>query len=59
MQDKKGNLLTNHTTFDVFVFVEAKGVDKLMENMGLSNIAASVLKILNLEIPIDVNEAYF
>ncbi len=59
MQDKKGNLLTNHTTFDVFVFVEAKGVDKLKENMGLSNIAASVLKILNLEIPKEMNEALF
>lgn len=59
MQDKKGNLLTNHTTFDVFAFVEAKGVDKLKENMGLSNIAASVLKILNLEIPKEMNEALF
>ncbi|MEE6541445.1 hypothetical protein VWN01_07405, partial [Campylobacter coli] len=39
--------------------VEAKGVDKLKENMGLSNIAASVLKILNLEIPKEMNEALF
>lgn len=59
MQDEKGNLLTNHTTFDVFVFVEAKGVLKIKENMGLSNIAASVLKILDLEIPKEMNEALF
>lgn len=59
MQDEKGNLLTNHTTFDVFVFVEAKGVSKIKENMGLSNIAASVLKILDLEIPQEMNEALF
>ncbi|EKB1413746.1 2,3-bisphosphoglycerate-independent phosphoglycerate mutase [Campylobacter jejuni] len=59
MQDEKGNLLTNHTTFDVFVFVQAKGVSKIKDNMGLSNIAASVLKILDLEIPKEMNEALF
>ncbi|MFG5142638.1 alkaline phosphatase family protein, partial [Campylobacter lari] len=29
MKDENNNLLTNHTTFDVFAFVEAKGVEKL------------------------------
>jgi len=59
MQDEKGNVLTNHTIFDVFVFVEAKGVQKIKENMGLSNIAASVLKILDLAVPKEMNEAMF
>ena len=59
MQDENGNLLTNHTNFDVFVFVEALGVKKIKENQGLSNIAASVLKILGLEIPKEMNEALF
>ena len=59
MQDEEGNLLTNHTNFDVFVFIEALGVKKIKENMGLSNIAASVLKILELEIPKEMNEALF
>ena len=59
MQDEKGNLLTNHTTFDVFVFVEAKGVSKLKEGLGLSNLAASVLKILGLQKPTQMNEALF
>ncbi|MGH2326882.1 2,3-bisphosphoglycerate-independent phosphoglycerate mutase [Campylobacter taeniopygiae] len=59
MQDEKGNLLTNHTTFDVFAFVEANGVQTIKNNMGLSNIAASVLKILDLEIPKEMNEALF
>ncbi|TQR31384.1 phosphoglycerate mutase (2,3-diphosphoglycerate-independent) [Campylobacter sp. MIT 99-7217] len=59
MQDEKGNLLTNHTTFDVFVFVEAKGVSKLKEGLGLSNLATSVLKILGLEKPKQMNEALF
>ena len=59
MQDENGNLLTNHTNFDVFVFVEALGVKKIKENQGLSNIAASILKILGLEIPKEMNEALF
>lgn len=59
MQDEKGTLLTNHTNFDVFVFVEALNVKKIKENMGLSNIAASVLKILGLHIPKEMDEALF
>ncbi|MBM0637486.1 2,3-bisphosphoglycerate-independent phosphoglycerate mutase [Campylobacter sp. VicNov18] len=59
MQDENGNLLTNHTTFDVFVFVEAEGIYKIKDNMGLSNIAASVLKILDLPIPKEMDEALF
>ncbi|TNB63404.1 2,3-bisphosphoglycerate-independent phosphoglycerate mutase [Campylobacter helveticus] len=59
MQDKNGNLLTNHTTFDVFVFIEAQICKQIKQNMGLSNIASSVLKILDLEIPKEMNEALF
>ena len=59
MQDERGNLLTNHTTFDVFAFVEAKGVTKLKENLGLANIAATALKIMGLEKPKEMNEALF
>ena len=59
MQDENGNLLTNHTTFDVFVFIEAQICKQIKQNMGLSNIASSVLKILDLEIPKEMNEALF
>ncbi|MBK1971414.1 2,3-bisphosphoglycerate-independent phosphoglycerate mutase [Campylobacter sp. TTU-622] len=59
MQNNKGELLTNHTTFDVFAFIEAKNVTKLKENKGLSNIAASILKIMGLSIPEEMNEALF
>ena len=59
MQDEKGNILTNHTTFDVFVFAEAKGLTKLKEGMGLSNIAASVLKIMGIEKAPQMNEAIY
>ena len=57
MQDEKGNILTNHTTFDVFAFIEAKGVSKIKENLGLSNIAATVLKIMGIEKAAQMNEA--
>lgn len=59
MQDEMGNKLTNHTTFDVFCFVEALGVHKLKEGMGLSNLAASVLKIMDITKPDEMNEALF
>lgn len=59
MQDESGNLLTNHTTFDVFVFVEAKICKKIKPDMGLSNVAASVLKIMGLEVPKEMSEALF
>lgn len=59
MEDAAGNVLTNHTTFDVFVFVEAKICKKLRRDGGLSNVAASVLKILGLEIPAEMDPALF
>lgn len=59
LQDSEGNALTNHTTFDVFAFIEAKGVRELKKAMGLSNIAASVLEILGLAKPKEMNEALF
>ena len=59
MKDENDKILTNHTNYDVFVFVEAKGVSKLKENKGLSSIAASVLKIMGLEIPSCMDEALF
>lgn len=59
MQDEKtGEILTNHTTFDVFCFVVAKGV-KSIKNGGLSNVAPSVLKLMGLEIPNVMNEPLF
>ncbi|OPA74954.1 phosphoglycerate mutase (2,3-diphosphoglycerate-independent) [Campylobacter pinnipediorum subsp. pinnipediorum] len=59
MCDKNGEMLTNHTTFDVFCFIMAKDVKILKQNLGLSNIAPSVLKLIGLEIPDEMNEALF
>ncbi len=55
MSDEKGEILTNHTTFDVFCFVKAKGVKKV-KNGGLNNIAPTVLKLMGLEIPKEMDK---
>ncbi len=50
MRDEEGNILTNHTVGKVWCFVEADGIKKV-ENGGLNNIAPTVLKLMELEIP--------
>ena len=58
MQDESGNLLTNHTTYDVWCFVVTNSV-KSVKNGGLSNIAASVLKLMGLDKPNQMDDALF
>ena len=50
MKDDEGNVLTNHTVGKVWCFVEAEGVQRI-ENGGLNNIAPTVLKLMELPIP--------
>ena len=50
MKDDQGNVLTNHTVGQVWCFVDADGVEKV-DNGGLNNIAPTVLKLMELEIP--------
>ncbi len=52
---KDGEMLTNHTTYDVFCFVVADGV-KEVKSGALNNIAPTVLKLMNLEIPAEMDE---
>ena len=56
MRDEDGNVLTNHTVGKVWCFVDAEGVEKV-ENGGLNNIAPTVLKLMNLEIPSEMDHA--
>ncbi len=56
MMDDDGNILTNHTVGDVFCFVMADGVEKVKEG-SLNNIAPTVLKLMNLPIPQEMDEA--
>jgi 2,3-bisphosphoglycerate-independent phosphoglycerate mutase len=50
MRDGEGNTLTNHTVGDVWCFVASEGVEKV-ENGGLNRIAPTVLKVMDLPIP--------
>ncbi|MDR0408017.1 MAG: 2,3-bisphosphoglycerate-independent phosphoglycerate mutase [Campylobacteraceae bacterium] len=58
MKDEQKLPLTNHTTFDVFCFVDAIEAKKL-KNGSLSNIAATVLKLMGIEKPDIMDEALF
>ena len=56
MKDDNEKTLTNHTVGDVFCFVIANGVHRVKTG-SLNNIAATVLKLMNLEIPQEMDEA--
>ena len=55
MIDEEGNVLTNHTVGDVWCFVMAPGVDEVKPGK-LSNIAPTVLKLMELPIPEEMDE---
>jgi 2,3-bisphosphoglycerate-independent phosphoglycerate mutase len=57
MCDKEGHRLTNHTVGEVWCFVLAEGVTELKEGCGLNNIAPTVLKLMGLEIPEEMDES--
>ncbi|WP_373069408.1 2,3-bisphosphoglycerate-independent phosphoglycerate mutase [Sulfurimonas sp.] len=56
MKDKDGNVLTNHTVGKVWCMVEAEGVSKV-ESGGLNNIAPTVLKLMDIEIPDEMDHS--
>ena len=55
MKNADGKVLTNHTTGPVWCFVAAHGVRELKDG-GLNNIAPTVLKLMELEIPQEMDE---
>jgi 2,3-bisphosphoglycerate-independent phosphoglycerate mutase len=56
MRDNNGKVLTNHTVGDVYCFVIADDVTKVNEG-SLNNIAPTILKLMNIEIPEEMDEA--
>ena len=56
MKDDEGNTLTNHTVGKVWCFVMADGVAKV-EAGGLNNIAPTVLKLMDIEIPSEMDHS--
>jgi len=57
MCDGAGHKLTNHTVGDVWCFVIANGITELKKGGSLSNIAPTVLKIMGLNIPKEMDDA--
>jgi 2,3-bisphosphoglycerate-independent phosphoglycerate mutase len=55
MRDSDGNTLTNHTVGDVYCFIVDDNV-KSIKNGGLNNIAPTVLKLMGLNIPKEMDE---
>jgi len=58
MKDNEGKTLTNHTVGDVYCFIMAKEVKEVKVG-SLNNIAPSVLKLMHLDIPSEMDEALF
>ncbi|MDR2153250.1 MAG: 2,3-bisphosphoglycerate-independent phosphoglycerate mutase [Helicobacteraceae bacterium] len=58
MRDATGKVLTNHTVGDVWCFVKAEGVTAI-ENGGLNNVAPTILKIMGLPIPVEMDKPLF
>ncbi|MDR2639362.1 MAG: 2,3-bisphosphoglycerate-independent phosphoglycerate mutase [Helicobacteraceae bacterium] len=58
MRDATGAVLTNHTVGDIHCFVKAKGVEAI-RNGGLSNVAPTILKIMGLNIPSEMDEPLY
>ena len=56
MKDDQGNMLTNHTVGEVWCFVMAEGVTRVQTG-GLNNIAPTVLKLMNIEIPSEMDHS--
>jgi len=56
MRDENGKTLTNHTVGDVYCFVIADEVKEVKEG-ALNNIAPTILKLMNIEIPQEMDES--
>ena len=57
MIDESGNVLTNHTVGEVFAFVISPRVNELKSGGGLNNIAPTVLELMELEVPEEMDES--
>lgn len=58
MRDEQGNILTNHTVGEVYCFVYAKGVTSIKDG-ALNHIAPTILKMMNIPIPEQMDEPLF
>jgi len=57
MEDEKGNVLTNHTVGKVWCYIMANNVTNIHKGGGLNNIAPTVLNIMGLQIPKEMDKS--
>ncbi len=57
MIDENGEIHTQHTVGDVFAFVVSDGVKELKSGGKLSNIAPTILELMELDIPQEMDES--
>jgi 2,3-bisphosphoglycerate-independent phosphoglycerate mutase len=57
MEDEEGNRLTNHTVGEVWCYVLADNVTQLKSGGGLNNIAPTVLEVMGLPIPKEMDSS--
>jgi len=57
MLDENGNVLTNHTVGEVWAFVISDKVSKLKSGCGLNNIAPTILKLMEIEKPEEMDDS--
>ncbi len=57
MKDAEGNILTNHTVGEVWCYILANGVTNIKEGKGLNNIAPTILELMGLDIPQEMDES--
>jgi len=56
MKDENGKVLTNHTVGDVYCFVLAPEI-KEVKTGSLNNLAPTILKLMEVEKPLEMDEA--
>jgi 2,3-bisphosphoglycerate-independent phosphoglycerate mutase len=59
MRDNNGNVLTNHTVGDVWCYIITNEPMGLQEGGGLNNVAPTVLQIMGLPIPTEMDKSLF
>ena len=57
MRDSSGNILTNHTVGDVWCYIMANDISEFKSGGGLNNIAPTVLTIMGLPIPTEMDKS--
>lgn len=55
MKDVDGHTLTNHTVGEVWCFVIAQGITEVKAGCGLNNVAPTVLQLMGLKIPSEMD----